>query len=310
MSGGIITNYFCTSRCGHCLYNCSPQWAKEYISVQTAEKNLRAVRSLGCRAVHIGGGEPLLRPDDLADVLKTAADLRVAVAYVAALTLLSELRSRGLGTLLISISPFHNEHIPFCKVKGVIEAARQAGVGVFPWITDFVSDLNQLDPHKTHGLDEFNDVFGQDYLLCVLARYWIHMGGRALKTYRPLLGQKTFQQTMDAASPDCLIELTNTGHFHMDLFGNYIPGLCSGLAIAVEDLGQPLSTKSYPILKTLGRHGIRGLVKMAEDTVGFIPQKYHYINKCDLCTEVRTFLVQNDYSGSKELAPEQFYFMS
>jgi len=27
-SGGIITNYFCTSTCRHCLYNCSPRWEK------------------------------------------------------------------------------------------------------------------------------------------------------------------------------------------------------------------------------------------------------------------------------------------
>ena len=136
------------------------------------------------------------------------------------------------------------------------------------------------------------------------------MGGRALKTYRPLLGQKTFRQVLDEASPNCSGELTNTSHFHMDLFGNYIPGLCSGLAIAVEDLGPPLSDESYPILTTLGRHGIRGLVKMAETTVGYTPQRDDYINKCDLCTEVRSFLVQNDYSGSKELAPQQFYFRS
>ena len=82
MSGGMITNYFCTSRCGHCLYNCSPRWEKEYITTPTAEKNLQAVRSLGCRAVHIGGGEPLLRPEALAEVLKVAAKLGVAVAYV------------------------------------------------------------------------------------------------------------------------------------------------------------------------------------------------------------------------------------
>jgi molybdenum cofactor biosynthesis enzyme MoaA len=82
MSGGIITNYFCTSRCGHCLYNCSPQWEKEYITAESAAKNLQAVRSLGCRSIHIGGGEPLLRPDGLAAVLKIAADLDVAVEYV------------------------------------------------------------------------------------------------------------------------------------------------------------------------------------------------------------------------------------
>lgn len=139
MSGGLITNYFCTSRCGHCLYNCSPNWEKEYITAQTAEKNLRAVRSLGCRSVHIGGGEPLLRPGGLAAVLKIAAELGVAVEYVetnsswfkdagSAEAFLTDLHARGLETLLVSISPFHNEHIPFFKAKGVL--SRKIGGGV------------------------------------------------------------------------------------------------------------------------------------------------------------------------------------
>ncbi|MFC1880899.1 radical SAM protein [Thermodesulfobacteriota bacterium] len=318
MSGGIITNYFCTSTCRHCLYNCSPQWEKEYITPETAEKNLQAVRSLGCRSVHIGGGEPLLRPDGLATVLKIADDLGVAVEYVetnsswfrdssSAEAFLKDLRTQGLETLLVSISPFHNEHIPFFKVKGVIEAAGHAGVGIFPWVTDFVSDLSQFDPAKTHSLSELSDIFGRDYVLQVLERYWIHMGGRALETYRPLMGQKTFFQIMDQSTATCYGELSNTGHFHIDLFGNYIPGLCSGLSIAIEDLGKPLSDETYPVLTTLCRHGIRGLIKMAEDAFGYSPQKNLYINKCDLCTEVRTYLVQKDYGGSKELTPREFY---
>ena len=321
MSGGIITNYFCTSRCGHCLYNCSPQWEKGYITPETAEKNLQAVRSLGCRSVHIGGGEPLLRPDGLATALKIADDLGVAVEYVetnsswfkdsrSAVAFLTDLRARGLETLLVSISPFHNEHIPFFKVKGVIEAARLAGVGVFPWVTDFVSDLSRFDAAKTHSLTEFSDVFGRDYLLQVLERYWIHMGGRALKTYGPLMGQQSYHQILDESTANCYGELSSTGHFHIDLFSNYIPGLCSGLAIAIEDLGQPLSDETYPLLTTLSRHGIRGLVKMAEEGLGYIPKKDLYINKCDLCTEVRKYLVQNDYRGSKELNPKEFYLRS
>jgi hypothetical protein len=308
MSGGLITNYFCTSSCGHCLYNCSPQWEKRYIDTDTAEKNLKTIRSLGCRSVHIGGGEPLLRPDELAVVLKIAAELGVSVEYVetnsswfmdhsSAEDFLTGLRNQGLHTLLVSISPFHNEHIPFYKVKGVVEAAGRAGVGIFPWVTDFISDLSQFDAGNTHSLAEFSDIFGRDYL----------MGGRALETYRPLMGQKTFHQVMDESTATCYGELSSTSHFHIDLFGNYIPGLCSGLSIAIEDLGKPLSDETYPIITTLYRWGIRGLVKMAEDTVGYIPQKDLYINKCDLCTEVRTFLVQTGYSGSKELNPDEFY---
>jgi hypothetical protein len=317
-SGGLITNYFCTSSCKHCLYNCSPQWEKRFIDPVTADKSLQIVRSLGCQSVHIGGGEPLLGPDKLATVLEIADDLGVSVEYVetnsswfkdrdSAAALLSRLHKQGLNTLLVSISPFHNEFIPFFKAKGVIEAGQHAGVGIFPWVTDFVSDLSRFDPGKTHSLEEYYEIFGRDYLLQVLKRYWIHLGGRALETFRPLLGQKTFQQIIRESSGNCCDELSNTSHFHIDLFGNYIPGLCSGLSISMEDLGKPLSPEAYPILTSLYHCGIRGLVKMAEDSVGFRPQKKLYINKCDLCTEARTFLVQNDYHGSEELNPAEFY---
>ena len=90
--------------------------------------------------------------------------------------------------------------------------------------------------------------------------------------------------------------------------GNYIPGLCAGLSIAIEHLGNPISADTYPILTTLYRQGVRGLVNMAADICGYLPQKDFYINKCDLCTEVRTALVRNDYQGSKELMPAEFYF--
>ena len=300
------------------MYNCSPQWEKRYINSEIAEKNLKAIRSLGCRSVHIGGGEPMLRPNKLGSVLEIAAAAGVSVEYVetnsswfrdnqSAEELLTRLRRQGLSTLLFSISPFHNEFIPFFKVKGVIAAAHRAGVGVFPWVADFIDDLLQFDSGNTHSLAEFSNVFGRDYLLQVLDRYWIHMGGRALETYRPLLAQRTFQQIMDKSTENCYCELSNTSHFHVDLFGNYIPGLCSGLSISIEDLGKPLSDEAYPILTTLGRHGIRGLVKMAQDVFGYNFKKDLYINKCDLCTEIRTFLVQNEYSGSNELSPSEFY---
>jgi MoaA/NifB/PqqE/SkfB family radical SAM enzyme len=110
------------------------------------------IRSLGCRSVHIGGGEPLLRPDKLGTVFEIATKIGVSVEYVetnsswfrdieSAKALLVRMRQKGLQTLLVSISPFHNEQVPFSRVQGVTEAAKQAGIGIFPWITDFISDL-------------------------------------------------------------------------------------------------------------------------------------------------------------------------
>jgi hypothetical protein len=90
--------------------------------------------------------------------------------------LLARLHQKGLQTLLVSISPFHNEQVPFSRVQGVIEAAKQVGVGVFPWITDFISGLSRFDPVKSHSLDEYRQVYGDDCLMQILQRYWTHSG--------------------------------------------------------------------------------------------------------------------------------------
>jgi hypothetical protein len=317
-SGGIITNYFCTSACRHCLYNCSPRWEKKYISVEAAEDNFRAVKSLGCSAVHIGGGEPMLRPEELVAVLDAARRTAVSIDYVetnaawftdadSAEALLAKLRPKGLHTLLVSISPFHNEQIPFSRTRGVMDAAARVGVRIFPWVAEFIQDLNGLDVSRPHALEEFGERYGKDYLRGVLGRYWIHMGGRALDTFRSLLRAKTLEHILRESPENCARELTDTGHFHLDLFGNFIPGLCSGLAIAREDLGRPLPEEKYPLLTRLSSKGIRGLYELAKAEAGFAAARKGYINKCDLCTEIRFFLAAKGWEGSQELAPDEFY---
>lgn len=284
----------------------------------TAEDNLRMVRSLGCRSVHIGGGEPLLRPDNLAEILEVASRVGVSVEYVetnsswfkdleSAKRILGNLREKGLNTLLVSISPFHNEHIPFFKVKGVIQSCREIGITVFPWINGFYKDLNEFNDLKTHSLKEFEYRFGKDYLLSILQRYWIHMGGRALDTFRPVLTNKSFQQIIDENSGGCTRELYDTSHFHMDLFENYIPGLCSGLSISTKDLDKPLSKDKYPVITTLFNSGIKGIYDLARKAVAYVPARSGYINKCDLCTEIRTVLVVKNFVGLSECNPREFY---
>ena len=318
ISGGLITNYFCTSRCRHCLYNCSPAWEKAYMTPQAAEENLLLIRRLGCSAVHIGGGEPLLRPEKLSDVLEVASTVGVAVDYVetnsswflnqdSAVAMLGQLHEKGLQTLLVSISPFHNEFIPLAKIKGVLDAARKNGIGIFPWISDFMKDLSELDPTRTHSMAEYEALFGQDYVANLPQRYWIHLGGRALQTFRPYSARKSGDQVLKENPGSCAAELTDTGHFHLDLFGNYIPGLCSGLSIDRADLSRPLSADRYPVLSTLFTKGIRGIFKIAQDAFNFTPAKPVYINKCDLCTEIRTLFVQHNYGGPAELNPKAFY---
>lgn len=315
-SGGLITNYHCSSACRHCLYRCSPRWPKEHISPVTIRENLKTIRALGCHYIHVGGGEPLLDPSCVSSVLEIAKEEKVSVEYVEtnsswyrnhddACTILAALADRGLSTLLVSMSPFHNEHIPFYKVKGVIDACHVTGISVFPWIAAFIPDISVFDETTTHALEEYQEYFGKQYLENLPRRYWISPGGRALETFGNLFREKTLGK-LKSESRGCG-ELADVNHFHIDLYGNYVPGLCSGLSVKREDLGTPLDKHEYPIISRLYSQGIGGLVSHAEKNYGFRTSRETYASKCALCYEIRRFLVIDKGVTSKELQPGGHY---
>lgn len=314
-SGGLITNYFCSSTCKHCLYASSPNRRKDYIDADTSARVFAKVKELGCHSLHIGGGEPMLRPDKLKAVLITARQVGVHIEYVetnsswykdhdSACRLLDEMKRASLTRLLVSISPFHNEYIPFSKVKGVIAACHETGIGVFPWISDFFNEIDRFTDTEPHDLSQYMDVFGGDYVRRVFQRYWIHPGGRALWAFQDQYAQKNAETIANDPSP--CIELENTSHFHFDLYGNYIPGLCSGIQIHGKDMGAPLSPAEYPYLHVLYNRGIQGFYQIAADDFGFVPKKT-YANKCHLCLDIRRFLTAEKEFVTKEFGPKDFY---
>lgn len=317
-SGGVITTYACMSRCGHCLYNCSPRRSRDYLDGGYAEAIFRHIADLGCRAVHIGGGEPLLAPNRLAAGLDAARRAGVAIDYVEtnsawfvepdqADDILQRLMAAGVSTLLVSISPFHNAHIPFARVRGVIAACQRTGMQVFPWVNAFVRDLDRLGDHRTHSMAEFKAAFGPDYLKRIPDRYWIHLGGRTLETFRQVYPPYPAAHVLEKAPLSCARALSDTSHFHIDLYGNYVPGLCAGLAIDMRDLGQPLPAGKYPLLDKLSTSGIRGFHELAVRDFGYVPQRDGYLNHCGLCTDIRLFLHRSGSKRFAELAPDGFY---
>lgn len=317
-SGGVITNYNCVSRCGHCLYNCSPDRGKDYLDPETAGEIFQRIQELGCRSVHIGGGEPMLYPDKLLEVAAAARKTGMGIDYVEtnsawfvdgdrAEALVSGLLDAGVGTLLVSISPFHNAYIPYSKVIGVINACRRVGMAVFPWVNAFVLDLTRLDVNRTHDMQEFEAAFGTDYLQRIPDRYWIHLGGRALETFAAAYPKHPAEQVLEQSPQSCARALSDTSHFHIDLHGHYIPGLCAGLAIDVDDLGSNLPEGKYRLFEQLAATGIRGLFELAAETHGYRPGRDGYLNHCDLCTEIRKFLWRKDGDNFAELAPGGFY---
>ena len=315
-SGGVITNYFCTSSCGHCLYFCGPKRQKDYIEKWMLVQIIEKIRSLGCRSIHIGGGEPFLNLGGLKMVVETCRSANIGTEYVetnsswykglnSACEILSSLKERGLSALLVSMSPFHNEHIPFFKVKGVIDACNTVGISVFPWISDFHSEIDAFDDRKTHALAEYENRYGSGYMMRLPSRYWIHPGGRALKTYSRISRLTPYDEILSSNQGGCR-ELMDVSHFHFDQFGNYIPGLCSGLALHYTDLGSVATPEKYPFFHILFRGGVAHLLKFVSDEYGFTPTK-GYISKCHLCFEIRRYLVIDKGIKAREFQPNDFY---
>jgi hypothetical protein len=282
----------------------------------TLIRNLEKVKELGCCSVHVGGGEPFLDPEGLKRVVETVHAVDMTIEYVetnsswftdhdSACKLLGSLRSAGLSTVLISMSPFHNEHIPFSKVKKVIRACKETDIGIFPWMAAFYPEIDAFEDHLAHGLAEYEDRHGTDYLRRLPSRYWIHFGGRALKTFSKVLPLRDTEKILARDRRGCR-ELLDTSHFHVDLFGNYVPGLCAGLAVSRDDLGGELSGETYPLLNILFEKGINGFLQMAASDYGFEPAGA-YLSKCGICLDIRQYLFSAKGVRTHELQPTGFY---
>jgi hypothetical protein len=215
--------------------------------------------------------------------------------------LLEELLDAGISMLLVSISPFHSEYVPFARVRGVMAACRSVGMAIFPWVEGFIPDLEALDESATHSIEEHG---GLGYLRSLPSRYWINLSGRAVLTYREALPRTPLARLPQAGS-GCA-ELTDTSHFHVDMDGNYVPGLCSGLGVALGDLAAPLDPSRYPLITRLAFEGPTSFCEWAKAEHGFEPQE-SYLNKCDLCLDIRRFLARLPGSSFPELVPVGFY---
>lgn len=315
--GGLIVTYACSAACSHCLYRSSGRRDHAYITPDAAAAACRTARRLGCATMHVGGGEPLLQPDALLRVLDAARQEGVEIEYVetngswfaeeTAPRLLADLLRHGCRTLLLSMDPFHNAWVPFRKVKGVLAACRRAGMEVFPWRMEFFDEINRLDDSVPHPMKDYEAAYGKEYLPRLLARYHATPGGRALDTLRPFLPRQAAAAWLAVSRP--CANLLRTSHFHLDLYGNYVPPGCVGLAVPLADLDKPLDPERQPALHRLATAGVSGLAALAA-TRGFTANPEGYVSACDLCADLRRWLAITDARGEfPDLAPAEFYRM-
>ena len=283
----------------------------------TLRSLLKKAAQLGCRSFHIGGGETFLNLKGLYQVLEIMQEEGVSLDYLetnaswykddeSCAKVIDELANRGCGTVMVSVCPYHNEFIPLAKMEGVIKACQDRKMGLFLWQEQYYRHLSALDKDMTHSFEELEGIWGKNYFLKAGKRFGLTMNGRALESYRPYLPHKRAAEIIKDNSQGCA-ELEQTKHFHLDLNGNFIPPGCVGITVDHNDLGKELSQENYPHFLALRQGGVGELLKLAQEK-GYSERPAGYASKCDLCGNIRHFLLNLGLNERvKDIGPADYY---
>ena len=319
---GLILTYRCLPTCAHCLYNCGPGW-QDWMSIEDVRAALTQAKDVWRQGfqVHLTGGEPFMNFPLLLESTRIAVDLGIPV-YVEtnaswcrdkgrAAERYRQLREAGLAAVLISVSPFHQETIPLQRTLDGISAASAAfGTSrVIVYQSEWLPEMSRHDRMAPVPLDTYAAEYGQHQAgLHLWLGYGLISGGRS--GYR--LGDLAIKQPAGAfRGMDCSQELLFAQHSPLDLYGNFIPAFCGGIALgdwhALRQLVEATrGGKDTPFLKELLERGPFGLYQHAVQSHDYIPLPEGYAGKCHLCVDLRRYLVRTG-AFEAHLLPVEFY---
>lgn len=318
VSGGLMLSYHCTNACRHCLYRCSPAQPDEWMTPDTARRIADALaREPDLHSLHLAGGEPTLRQDLLLDLIRLLTSRKLPLAYVetnaswcrdAETTLdgMTRMKDAGLRALLISVSMFHNEFVPFRFTRHAVETSRKVfgRGGTLVYLPHVYDILARMPDDGTHTLNEFCRFVGIEPDSPRLTDlYDVIPGGRAPQALRKCYPSRPARMFSREA---CASNLFSTSHFHIDHHANIFTGCCAGIVPATADnFHPPISAKTHPAFSRLCEKGPFGLMELAVEEHDFKPRPDGYVSKCDLCFDVRRTL---QASGQfPELRPAAYY---
>ncbi|MCL2398283.1 MAG: 4Fe-4S cluster-binding domain-containing protein [Defluviitaleaceae bacterium] len=312
---GIMTNYQCNAACRHCLYACSPDRSGGYISKETAQDICTSLVKGGCKSVHIGGGEPFLNFNGLINLLEATRKTGIQVDYIEtngfwaadenlATSYLHELSKAGVDALCISLDPFHAEYIPYSLPLRLAEICKNNHFGYFLWQEHFSKILASVPQHKIHNRKKLEKLISPNYVLETARNYGVKMGGRAINIEKEYMEPKDLADLLN--STPCR-NLLSTDHFHVDLYGKFIPPGCTGIAIPLEEALNGIPERKYPAFESLLFGGVAKLYEYAKKR-GFAKSekkiKNEYTSSCALCFHIRKWL--SERAGCPELNAEHY----
>lgn len=163
----------CPYKCEYC-YNSSDHSNRELIPLETIISTINELKSIGVRNFYLSGGEPMMRSEDIPEILKNCVDNKTGFWILTTgwkitekkLLIYKKLGLRGVVVSLDSINPKDVNSIKlsnnaFDNAVNAIKAAKKAGllIGI-----DTVFKKSMLKNEKYHELLNFLSNLGANFI--------------------------------------------------------------------------------------------------------------------------------------------------
>jgi hypothetical protein len=312
---GLMLTAWCNARCASCYLCCGPDRDLDMpidLALR-AWQELIAASPHGCR-VHLTGGEPFRSWDRLIGLCRSAKAAGLAPlesvetnAFWAADAAIAQDRLRalddaGMGRLVISADPYHQQFVPIERPRRLAGVAEEVlgparlQVRWQDWLKEGF-DTDRLAESRRAEVFAAYAAGGRD-----------RIAGRAADVLSGALLQSPPAELTDMS---CGEPLLRAKHVHVTPGGAVMPGTCGGIVLGggAESVGQMWRRlagdwQDRPVVGTLAASGPVGLLAEAQ-AAGFAPAAT-YAGKCHLCWDVRRFL-HGSAGGSGELGPDWLY---
>jgi hypothetical protein len=149
--------------------------------------------------------------------------------------------------------------------------------------------LKGTDGNKTHERVALEKSISPDYIRDTSQVYGLRMGGRAINIEKEYSALKPVKDLLN--SEPCR-GLMSVNHFHVDMYGRFIPPGCTGIAIPMNEMMNGLPAGKYQAFEMLLSKGIKGLADFVTETKGFALDPQGYTSRCALCFHIRHWLAK------------------
>lgn len=266
------------------------QWLSELCGAQSIE------------SLTVHGGEPFLYFDKVAAILSKARELGIHHRWIitngfwaengdVAGEKLKVLKEAGLTAITFSIDAFHQEYVPFDRVRCGIECAVKLDFDTVAVDSYFL--FNQHDENR-YNIETMGYIDGLERLQKVeINRFVAGFEGRASE----LLPQEEYMQERIPAGrcrPPFWLggDLRGPKTIEMDYEGNVT--LCPGISIgnvrekSISEILRKYDYREHPIIKIIIEKGPIGLFELAK-LYGY-DGNGGFIDECHLCYKMRKYL--------------------